>query len=62
MYFCKILFHGTSKTDPEKIYNQNVGFDLRYANSGIWGNAIYFAKKASYSDKYAFNTNQNGCK
>ena len=42
----KYLFHGTSKTDPEKIYNQNVGFDLRYANAGSWGNAIYFAKKA----------------
>ena len=27
---------------------------MRYSNAGMWGKAIYFAEKSSYSDYYAF--------
>jgi len=40
------------------IYNGEVGFDTRYASSGMWGIATYFAKNASYSNGYA-STNGN---
>ena len=49
------LFHGTNQTDPSQIYKSPVGFDIKYADSrGLWGTAIYFARKASYSHKYCY--------
>ena len=45
----KWLFHGTSQTKPEVIYNGEIGFDMRHSNSGMWGNGIYVAVNASYS-------------
>ena len=50
------LYHGTSKTPPEQIYQHSEeGFDIRYAGegakAGMWGAANYFAVNASYSDK-----------
>ena len=47
------LFHGSRNNDPKLIYENEDGFDMRYANSGMWGQANYFAEKASYSDNYA---------
>jgi O-acetyl-ADP-ribose deacetylase (regulator of RNase III) len=50
------LFHGTRTNDPELIYKNEDGFDMRYSNSGMWGQANYFAENASYSDRYAHRT------
>ena len=49
------LFHGTRTTDPQKIYNSEEGFDMRYSSKGMWGVANYFAVNASYSHNYAHN-------
>ena len=48
------LFHGTRTNTPEKIYNSEEGFDMRYSSQGMWGMANYFAVNASYSDVYAY--------
>ncbi len=50
----KNMFHGTNKTDPEMIYQSEEGFNVNYANEGLWGKAIYFAENSSYSDGYSF--------
>ena len=50
----KMLFHGTSKNSPNKIYSSEKGFDFRFANRGLWGEGSYFAVNASYSDAYAY--------
>ena len=55
------LFHGTGETDPREIYDSEEGFDMRFSAQGMWGQANYFAVKASYSDKYA-HTNTSGQK
>ena len=55
----QLLFHGTSKTPPSKIWQSEDGFDLRYCRWGMWGIGSYFAKKASYSDKYAYSYKRN---
>mgnify|MGYP002803821129 FL=1 len=55
----QLLFHGTSKTPPSKIWQSEDGFDLRYCRWGMWGIGSYFAKKASYSDKYAYTYKRN---
>ena len=49
----KELFHGTRGNDPKLIYEGEDGFDMRYSNSGMWGQANYFAVNASYSNGYA---------
>ena len=48
------LFHGTSETRPEKIYQSEEGFDMRFSRIGRWGQANYFAVDAYYSDQYAY--------
>ena len=51
----KLLFHGTSKTDPKVIVESVKGIDFRYSNqdrSLLWGKGAYFAVNASYSDNY----------
>lgn len=49
------LFHGTSSTDPQCIYQDSEeGFDMRYSNAGMWGKALYFAERSSYSHNYTF--------
>jgi hypothetical protein len=50
------LFHGTRSNDPYLIYNGEVGFDMRFSSTGMWGIGIYFAQNASYSDGYAYNS------
>jgi len=53
----KLLFHGTRETDPSVIYEgKEEGFDMRYANSGLYGSGIYFHERAAYSDGYKFKT------
>ena len=49
----KILFHGTSKKKPENIYMSDEGFDLRLANQGLWGRALYFGANTTYCHSYA---------
>ena len=36
-----------------QIYRSEVGFDMRYSSSGMWGQANYFASEAKYSDGYS---------
>jgi O-acetyl-ADP-ribose deacetylase (regulator of RNase III) len=50
----KELWHGSSRSSSDNIYNSEEGFDMRFSLKGLWGLANYFAEKASYSDKYAF--------
>ena len=52
----KDLFHGTSNIDPKDIYACEEGFDMRFSARGLWGQGIYFAVNASYSDNYAHIT------
>jgi hypothetical protein len=33
------LFHGTRATHPPSIYMSEEGFNLNYANAGMWGKA-----------------------
>ena len=57
----KLLWHGTKNTPPRSIYEGD-GFNINYANSGMWGSAIYFAVNASYScTTYGYSlANENG--
>ena len=43
----KWLFHGTRTTEPKKIYMK--GFDICFANQGMYGFGNYFARQAVYS-------------
>ena len=52
----KELFHGTRNNDPGLIYDSEEGFDMRYSDKGLWGQANYFAENASYSNNYAHAT------
>lgn len=57
----KLLFHGSRQTDPKKIYESDVGIDLRYSNEGRLGRGAYFAENSSYSNDYSFKINGNSC-
>ena len=48
-----LLFHGTRQTQPSLIYSSEEGFNLNYANAGMWGKANYFAYNISYSNGYS---------
>ena len=50
------LFHGTRGNDPKLLYEGEDGFDMRYSNQGMWGQANYFAVNASYSNAYSYRT------
>ena len=52
----KELWHGSRNSSADNIYASEEGFDMRYSSEGLWGQANYFAEKASYSDKYAFKS------
>ena len=53
----KMLYHGTSGTDPQVVYNSEEGLDLRFSNDGFWGRGIYFAVNSSYSNSgFSFKT------
>lgn len=49
----KLLFHGTSQTDPKEIYQGDSSFDMRFSRLGMWGKGNYFAVNASYANSYA---------
>ena len=49
----KHLFHGTNSTDPVLIYGSEDGLDIRFSNSGAYGNGVYFADNSAYSAGYA---------
>ena len=48
------LFHGSRNCRAHNIYDSEEGFDMRYSSEGMWGQANYFAEKASYSNSYAY--------
>jgi hypothetical protein len=48
----KHLFHGTNATDPAAIYKSEDGLDIRFSNSGAYGNGIYFADNSQYSHSF----------
>lgn len=54
------LFHGTRSIDPKLIYEGEDGFDMRYSNQGMWGQANYFAVNASYSNGYSYQAPGGG--
>ena len=51
-----LLFHGTKQNSPELIYTGTEGFDMRFSANGMWGRGNYFAVNSSYSNCYAFCT------
>ena len=42
----KHLFHGTRNTDPKLIFGSEDGLDIRFSNSGAYGNGVYFANNS----------------
>jgi hypothetical protein len=52
----RLLFHGSNTTAPESIALSENGLNINYAKDGLYGNGIYFADNAGYSDKYAHVT------
>ena len=52
----KMLYHGTSSTNPSIIYHGEEGFNINFSNDGLWGRAIYFATMSSYSNNYSYST------
>ena len=58
----KLLFHGTSKTDPKVIVESVKGIDFRYSNQDrclLWGKGAYFAVNASYSNQYSHRSGKD---
>jgi len=51
----QFLYHGSSSTPPEWIYKSEEGFDMRFSAQGMWGQAVYFAAKSSYSSNYSYS-------
>ena len=45
---CLKLWHGTRGTDPTQIYRGD-GLNINYANDGLFGKGIYFARNSNYS-------------
>eukprot|EP01124_Arcella_intermedia_P007792 TRINITY_DN14824_c0_g1_i1.p1 TRINITY_DN14824_c0_g1~~TRINITY_DN14824_c0_g1_i1.p1 ORF type:complete len:678 (-),score=158.38 TRINITY_DN14824_c0_g1_i1:26-1840(-) len=54
----KLLWHGTSSTNPSVIYNSTKGWKVNYAGEkNLWGKGLYFSQDAAYSSgKYAYTT------
>ncbi|KAM6937071.1 protein mono-ADP-ribosyltransferase PARP12 [Xenentodon cancila] len=49
----KYLFHGTEETFIKPICNQNFDWRICGAHGTLYGKGSYFAKDASYSDRYS---------
>lgn len=47
------LFHGSRNTPSDNICASEEGFDMRFSQRCLWGQANYFAVKAFYSHHYA---------
>lgn len=54
-----MLYHGTSQTPPAMIYDGEEGFNMLFGIGGMWGQAVYFAKKSSYSHTYRYKMPDN---
>ena len=50
----KLLWHGSTNCDPQKIYQGEEGFDMKYGQPGMWGKGLYFAEKSSYSNHFSY--------
>ncbi|TNV85324.1 hypothetical protein FGO68_gene8464 [Halteria grandinella] len=50
----RYLYHGTRQNPPRNIYQSEQGFNANYSSEGMWGRAIYFATRSSYSDDYHY--------
>ncbi|XP_071407187.1 protein mono-ADP-ribosyltransferase PARP12-like [Pithys albifrons albifrons] len=48
----RFLFHGTKKKDIDAICQQNFDWRICGLNGTVYGKGSYFARDASYSDKY----------
>ncbi|KAI6651970.1 Sacsin-like [Oopsacas minuta] len=57
----RTLFHGSSDTNPELIINDPEGFNMQYAQRGLWGCGIYFATNCSYSHTYRYDLGDGLC-
>ena len=44
----RLLFHGTRANPPGTIVDDQVGFDMRFSQEGLWGRGTYFAEDAAY--------------
>jgi len=49
----EMLWHGTRRTPTATILGDDNGFDMRLSTAGMWGQGMYFAERAEYSDRYA---------
>lgn len=57
----KHLFHGTRATAPKLIAETEDGLDLRFSNSGMYGQGIYFADNSQYSHSYHHPAKDGNC-
>jgi len=57
-----LLKHGTRNVSPKDICNKKQGLNISYASVGMYGQAIYTAEKASYSDNGYAHKLPNGNK
>ncbi len=51
----KLLFHGAKAVQPEHIYTNEEGLDMRFSRAGYYGQGIYFADNSNYSHAYAYS-------
>jgi len=56
----QVVWHGSGRTRPSEIISDEVGFDPRFSDSGMWGRAAYFAEDARYSNEYAHVLDASG--
>ena len=54
------LFHGSKTTPSDNICASEEGFDMRFSQRCLWGQANYFAVKAFYSHHYARTVSDDG--
>lgn len=57
----RLLFHGTSHTDPMMILNHPDAFMKDYSSEGFYGKGLYFAELARYSNA-PYNEDDDGNK
>ena len=53
------LFHGSGDTSPQLIINDPVGFNMGFAQRGLWGRGLYFATNCSYSHRFRHVVREN---
>ena len=57
----KLLFHGTTSTDPMLVIESHEGLDHRFngKNATMYGKGVYFHKESRYCHSYAHVTPSN---